>query len=125
MHVIDSLFNAFWGCRHRRTTFPLTPVKRPGEEDPSLNETYVVCLNCGKQFVYDWEQMRLGKAVDISDGVSESSARSENVPFKTKSKLRYLFWASAVPAAWAIRNAVKSRKRRLDQQAKDGEDGRV
>jgi hypothetical protein len=29
-------------------------------------ETYVVCLDCGQQFAYDWENMRLGKPVDIS-----------------------------------------------------------
>lgn len=120
--MIDSLFNAFLGCRHRRTTFPLTPVKRKGEEDPILNETYVVCLECGKQFVYDWEQMRLGKPVDISDGMPGRSPEAESVPFKTKSKLRYLFLASALPAAWAIRNAIKHKKRRLPQQADDGQD---
>jgi len=30
------------------------------------NETYVVCLDCGTQFAYDWENMRLGKPVEVS-----------------------------------------------------------
>ncbi len=25
--------------------------------------TYVVCLDCGKEFRYDWNEMRLGKPV--------------------------------------------------------------
>ena len=42
----------FWGCQHKRTTFPITTPKRP---------TYVVCLDCGKEFSYDWAQMKQGK----------------------------------------------------------------
>ena len=37
-----------WGCSHRRTTLPMT------HDD----ETYVVCLECGRQFAYDWARMR-------------------------------------------------------------------
>jgi len=47
------------GCNHRRTTFPLTRRTATAEND----NTYVVCLDCGKEFVYDWKQMRLGKPV--------------------------------------------------------------
>ena len=35
---------------------------RPGERRPEaakLTGTYVVCLKCGKQFPYDWDNMRL------------------------------------------------------------------
>ena len=28
--------------------------------------TYVVCVDCGKQFAYDWERMRIGEALDPS-----------------------------------------------------------
>jgi hypothetical protein len=44
------------GCSHQRFTFPLTPTKR-GFRKP----TYVVCLDCGKEFRYDWQQMRIGR----------------------------------------------------------------
>lgn len=54
---VTSLF----GCAHRRCTFPIT-AKKPGSA-PSGGEssktTYVVCLDCGKEFPYDWQQMKL------------------------------------------------------------------
>ena len=40
----------FFGCSHRRTTFPMN-VKRRG--------AYIVCLNCGKEFAYSWNEMRI------------------------------------------------------------------
>lgn len=113
MPVIDSAFNLVFGCRHRRTTFPLTPAKNRDSgfsETPAPRETYVVCLECGKQFIYDWKNMRLGDPVDLSEGSRVAHPEAERVPFRTKSNLRYLLWASALPAAWLIRNAIKSRK---------------
>lgn len=47
--VLDSLF----GCSHRRTTFPITP-KRPSVRPGA----YVTCLDCGKEFAYNWNEMR-------------------------------------------------------------------
>lgn len=47
--VLDSLF----GCSHRRTTFPITP-KRPSVWPGA----YVTCLDCGKEFAYNWTEMR-------------------------------------------------------------------
>ena len=125
--MIDPVFNLLFGCRHRRTTFPLTPAKKDGS-GPA--QTYVVCLECGKQFIYDWEQMRLGDPVDISAGSDVPHPEAEKIPFKTKSNLRYLLWASVVPAAWLIRNAIKSRKQlratggatKQDAQRDDHED---
>ena len=106
MTVIDSLFNMLFRCSHRRTTFPLTQARKTGAD---ASETYVVCLDCGKQFVYDWEHMRIGKPVDIA--AASVGAEGPRIPFKTKRALRYLAWASAVSAVWAIGRAVKSRRR--------------
>ena len=108
----DSVFNLLFGCNHRRTTFPMTPVRKKsaGGENATPPETYVVCLDCGKQFLYDWENMRLGQAVDIADGTPRETEAAK-VPFRTKSKLRYLFWGSALSAAVVIGKAVQSRKR--------------
>jgi hypothetical protein len=50
--VLERLF----GCSHRRTTFPLTP-KRPAARVGA----YVTCLDCGKEFAYNWNEMRLEK----------------------------------------------------------------
>ena len=54
---VTSLF----GCAHHHCTFPIT-AKRPGgvaSDGKPLKATYVVCLDCGKEFPYDWQQMKL------------------------------------------------------------------
>ena len=78
----------------------------------------MVCLECGKQFVYDWENMRLGQAADIADGLPPVTAAAK-VPFRTKSKLRYLFWGSALSAALVLGKMVQSRKRSPAPSAED------
>jgi hypothetical protein len=50
LSIVDALF----GCAHRHSTFPRTSRKHG---IPST--TYVVCLDCGKEFPYDWQQMRV------------------------------------------------------------------
>jgi hypothetical protein len=62
--MFQSVLNALFSCSHRRTTFPLTP----GRRDAALAvagsaRTYVVCLDCGKEFAYDWAAMRVGEPV--------------------------------------------------------------
>ena len=64
--MLQSLFDTLFGCSHQRTTFPLTPARRSGGNLPSgtqRNSTYVTCLDCGKEFAYDWKAMRIGQAV--------------------------------------------------------------
>jgi hypothetical protein len=64
--MLQSLMNTLFGCSHRRTTFPLTPVRKNGGfQAPSapLHSTYVTCLDCGKELAYNWEEMRVGKPV--------------------------------------------------------------
>ena len=119
------LFDLLFACRHRRTTFPLTPARKKnaaGQSEKS-GDTYVVCLECGKQFVYDWENMRLGKAVDISEATPAESPVIPQVPFRTKSKIRYLFWGSAVSAAaLVVGKAVQSRRRSRKSTTPTGPD---
>jgi len=112
MPVMDSIWNVLVGCRHRRTTFPFTPARPKGSGATSEThaETYVVCLDCGKQFLYDWENMRLGGAVDISSGVPVAAPATVKVPFRTKSKMRYLLWGSAISAAVVVGKAAHSRR---------------
>jgi len=50
--MLSSLADWLLGCSHRRTGFPIT---RRGERP----ETYVVCLECGARFPYDWSRMRV------------------------------------------------------------------
>ena len=54
--MIEEMISLFLGCRHRRITRPITPVHKPSESA----ETYVACLDCGKQFYYDLANMRMG-----------------------------------------------------------------
>lgn len=58
--MMDSIFNLLFRCKHRSLSRPITPVNLP----QSGAATYVVCLDCGKQFVYDWKEMRIGPRVD-------------------------------------------------------------
>jgi len=54
------LLDAFFGCWHSHYSFPITV--RSGSrrsKAASLTGTYVVCLDCGKEFAYDWRQMKL------------------------------------------------------------------
>ena len=59
--MLDSIPGLF-SCRHQHLSFPITMKReRPTLKGPS-KKTYVVCLDCGKQFPYDWES--LGTAAD-------------------------------------------------------------
>lgn len=63
--MFSSIFNFLFGCSHQRTTFPLTPGRRSGvvnvrSVEDMRRSTYVVCLDCGKEFSYNWDQMRVG-----------------------------------------------------------------
>jgi hypothetical protein len=58
--MIERLVNYFFGCRHARYSFPVTvrrAKRRP--QAASLTGTYVACLDCGKEFPYDWHQMKV------------------------------------------------------------------
>ena len=57
--MINSLLNALFGCSHKRTTFPITPSRRSSLYGESRRGTYVACLDCGKEFDYDWKDMRV------------------------------------------------------------------
>jgi len=65
--MLQSLLNTFFGCSHQRTTFPLTPARTAHPTAPR-NGTYVVCLDCGKEFAYNWEEMRVGVTLPNNTG---------------------------------------------------------
>lgn len=47
-------------CRHKNITFPQTPPKRGRRiSAASITGKYVVCLDCGSELPYDWEEMRV------------------------------------------------------------------
>jgi hypothetical protein len=48
-----------FGCTHKRFTFPMTPRRgQPRPAAAAATGMYVVCLDCGKEFAYDWQQMK-------------------------------------------------------------------
>ena len=58
--MISSLVDMFFGCWHNNCSFPITARKgqrRAGAAAPT--GTYVVCLDCGKEFPYDWQEMKV------------------------------------------------------------------
>jgi hypothetical protein len=61
--LIDTVLNLLFRCAHRHLTRPFTPLDKQGVPH---GETYVVCLDCTKQFAYDLKEMRIGKAIDHS-----------------------------------------------------------
>jgi hypothetical protein len=60
--MLVSLLNSLFGCQHRRTTFPLTPGRKMASAT-HRHGTYVVCLDCGQEFRYDWKEMSIGEPV--------------------------------------------------------------
>jgi hypothetical protein len=58
--MVGKLIDVFFGCRHSRYSFPVTlrgTAHRP--QAGALTGTYVVCLECGREFPYDWQEMRV------------------------------------------------------------------
>jgi hypothetical protein len=75
--VIDKLF----GCWHKNYSFPITGKKgsAPHCEAERLTGTYVVCLDCGREFPYDWEKMKVvsaGSSLDETAPLAAEAARS-------------------------------------------------
>jgi hypothetical protein len=66
------LFQVLFGCAHRKTTFPQTPVRRArnvAAQTESKGQTYIACLNCGKELPYDWERMRRVRSSRLANPV--------------------------------------------------------
>jgi len=58
--MLGKIIDAFFGCWHGHYGFPITA--RPGtprSQAAALTGTYVVCLDCGKELPYDWNEMRV------------------------------------------------------------------
>lgn len=69
--MVARILDALFGCWHTHYSFPLTV--RPGSRRnraATITGTYVVCLNCGKELPYDWQEMRIvTNTADNSAGV--------------------------------------------------------
>jgi len=70
-----SLFDMLFGCWHTRCSFPITVRgKLRRRAAASVTGTYVVCLDCGQEFPYDWNEMKR-----IKVATSRRTASSEAV----------------------------------------------
>jgi hypothetical protein len=69
--MVAKLIDVLFGCWHSRYSFPVTirgTARRP--QAGALTGTYVVCLDCGREFPYDWQEMKV---------ITSSSERREYV----------------------------------------------
>jgi hypothetical protein len=72
-----NVFDMLFGCWHKNYSFPMTTKKanKNHSHAASVTGTYVVCLDCGKEFPYDWNQMKV---------LSTAPDRTESVPLAAK-----------------------------------------
>jgi hypothetical protein len=85
--MIDSVLNLLFRCSHPRLTRPVTPVTKAGVPQ---GQTYVVCLECGKQFAYDLDEMRVRRPLPASH---TTGVLSPDMP-KSNRMLKFAIWAS-------------------------------
>lgn len=53
------LLDVLFGCSHKNHTFPMTAKTGQHLSSTAMTGPYVVCLDCGKEFAYDWRQMKV------------------------------------------------------------------
>jgi hypothetical protein len=108
--MIDSVLNLLFRCPHKRLTRPVTPIRMDGKPH---EDTYVVCLACGKQFSYDLKEMRIGKPLPTS---AECGVLPPGMPGPRKSKIR-LALAIGVPLGIVIDSVLSSRRKHAAKHA--------
>ena len=73
-----SLFDLVFGCSHKHCSFPITVRGRLRRSAAAaVTGTYVVCLDCGQEFPYDWKRMKM---VRLEPQGSETPAVVAAVP---------------------------------------------
>jgi hypothetical protein len=102
--VIETVLNLLFYCGHRHLTRPFTPLREGGAPRA---ETYVVCLDCTKQFSYDLKQMRIGKVIDHTH---DACVIPPDLSKPRKNRLAYALGVVAVPVAILVGAALKAKK---------------
>jgi len=108
MNVLDTVLHLLFRCAHRHLTRPFTPL---GEEGIPRRESYVVCLDCTKQFTYDLKEMRIGKMIDRSH---DACVLPPGMPRPRKTGLAYVL-AVAMPVSVLVGAAVRAKKPQRDK----------
>lgn len=78
--MVGRLLELLFGCSHRNLSRPVTSVYDSGEP---AGQSYVVCLDCGKEFAYDVKSMRRGKPIHRA---ADSMAHRMEQPVRRKGK---------------------------------------
>jgi hypothetical protein len=110
--MIDTVLNLLFNCPHRHLTRPFTPISKSGV---AHSQTYVVCLDCAKQFPYDLNTMRMGKAIDHSH---DHYVVLPKMPRSRKTIVRYAL-GIGVPLAVLIGSVFVGRKPKQQGKADD------
>ena len=58
--MFTRMLETLFGCWHNHLSFPITAksgMRRSAAAFPT--GTYVVCLDCGREFPYDWREMKI------------------------------------------------------------------
>ncbi len=72
--TFSGIFDALFGCAHKRYSFPITAKHgQRRNEAASVTGTYVVCLDCGREFPYDWQEMKFVSANAKADELAEAT----------------------------------------------------
>ena len=117
--MIDSVVNLLFRCSHRRLTRPVAPITRSGQPH---SQSYVVCLDCGKQFEYDVKEMRMGKPIEHSQ---DAGVLPPDMPKPRKSKVKYAFLAG-LPAALVLGTLWRHKKKAAKpENGPSGQDGSI
>ena len=83
--MFGDVFDILFGCWHKNCSFPITAKKgsTPQCEAARATGTYVVCLDCGREFPYDWSHMRV-----LTE--SEPAALAQAAPIPAESTARFV-----------------------------------
>lgn len=72
--TITDIIDALFGCSHKHYSFPITA--KPGQRRSpaaAVTGTYVVCLDCGQEFAYDWQEMKFVTAPEKGGQLAEAA----------------------------------------------------
>jgi hypothetical protein len=77
--MTHKIFDFIFGCWHKNYSFPITAkgTKRRLAA-ASLTGTYVVCLDCGREFPYDWQNMKVISELPAEPAIAAKAATYAN-----------------------------------------------
>jgi hypothetical protein len=74
--MMASLYDALFGCWHTNRSFPITmKAARHRYVAASVTGMYVVCLDCGREFPYDWTSMKVVSRLSKTSPVIDEPAK--------------------------------------------------